>query len=232
MTWVAGVDGCKGGWFAVFFKSKSCQFRWERFERLTETLAFKPKAKVVAVDVPIGLLDQAEPGGRCCDRLARELLGQHRARSVFSPPVRAALQHEKSYEKALRANRKSSLHNIGISKQAHALFPKIREANPFPKVELDGRVYEVHPELCFFQMNGCKPLNYGKKAKQRAGIDERRALLEKTMFGKVVAKILGNRPEGVSQDDALDAIAACWTALRISKREQIPVGGKPPTIWR
>src|SRR5713226_6413789 len=112
MTWVAGVDGCKGGWFAVFFESDGKGFRAKRFDLLTEVLTFEPKAKVVAVDVPIGLLDKAEPGGRDCDRLARELLGQPRARSVFSPPVRGALQFEDNYKKALRENRISSPHNI------------------------------------------------------------------------------------------------------------------------
>jgi len=232
MSWVAGVDGCKHGWFAVFFESRSKEFRHNRFDRLTEILISKPKAKIVAVDVPIGLLDKAEPGGRGCDRLAREIWDQPRARSVFSPPVRSTLCYENSYEKALRENRRSSPHNIGISKQAHALLPKIREANALPQEELTTRVFEVHPELCFLQMNDGKPMEFSKKAKQQTGIKERCAVIDKTILGRVVAKILANRPQGVSQDDALDAIAACWTALRISNGEQIPERGKPPTIWR
>jgi len=232
MTWVAGVDGCKGGWFAVFYESKSRKFIPERFERLAKILTFKPEAKVVAVDVPIGLLDEAEPGGRDCDRLARELLGQPRARSVFSPPVRSALQYEDDYKKALRENRESSRFYIGISKQAHALFPKIREASKLPRGLLNKRVYEVHPEVSFFQMNHCRPMKFSKKAKHHAGLDERRAVLAGTVLGGIVSKVLEDRPNGVSQDDAIDAIAACWTAFRILKREQSPPEGELPTIWR
>jgi predicted RNase H-like nuclease len=39
---------------------------------------------IIAVDVPIGLLDAYEVGGRACDRAARKLLGVPRASSVFT----------------------------------------------------------------------------------------------------------------------------------------------------
>lgn len=177
---------------------------------------------MIAIDLPIGLLDRAMPGGRPCDQEARRLLGQPRARSVFSPPVRAALRYEDDYRKALLENRGSSPHNVGISRQAHALFHKICEANALPQEQLDKKIYEVHPEVCFFQMNCCEPMKYGKKAKEQAGINERRAVLEKTRFRKILPVLLDNRPLGVSKDDALDAVAAYWTALRISEGEQLP----------
>jgi predicted RNase H-like nuclease len=152
---------------------------------------------------------------------------------VFSPPVRAALRFKNDYQKALLENRRSSSHNVGISKQAHALFQKISEANALPKEQLEATVYEVHPEVCFFQMNSCKPLKYSKKAKGQAGIKERQSILEKTAFRRVAFEILKDRPIGVSKNDALDAVAACWTALRISRREQIPSERRESaTIWR
>jgi predicted RNase H-like nuclease len=189
--------------------------------------------KVIAVDIPIGLLEEAMPGGRVCDQEARRLLGQPRARSVFSPPVRAALRYENDYQKALGENRKSSSHYVGISKQAHSLFQKISEANALPEEQLNTRIYEVHPEVCFFQMNDCKPLQHSKKAKQEAGIKERRAVLERTGFKTFVSEILDRRPPGVSKDDALDALAACWTAVRISEGRQLPRDkGGSHAIWR
>jgi hypothetical protein len=45
--------------------------------------------KIVAVDIPIGLLDSFETGGRCCDREARKCLGPKRRASVFPAGARA-----------------------------------------------------------------------------------------------------------------------------------------------
>jgi hypothetical protein len=41
---------------------------------LSEVLRWKPAPRVLGVDMPIGLLDRAVPGGRDCDRAARALL--------------------------------------------------------------------------------------------------------------------------------------------------------------
>ena len=38
-------------------------------------------------------------------------------------------------------------------------------------------VREVHPELCFWALNDRKPMCYSKRAKARAGFDERMAVL-------------------------------------------------------
>jgi predicted RNase H-like nuclease len=94
--WVAGVDGCRGGWMVVLaqvaggaglpgrMSSRLCA----TFE---EVLALPERPVSVAVDMPIGLLERAAPGGRPCDREARTMLGRPRASSVFSPPTRKAL---------------------------------------------------------------------------------------------------------------------------------------------
>jgi predicted RNase H-like nuclease len=44
-------------------------------QSFNEVLTFPERPTVIAVDCPIGLLDQAVPGGRECDRMARALLG-------------------------------------------------------------------------------------------------------------------------------------------------------------
>jgi len=83
-------------------------------------------ARVVGVDMPIGLLDAAAQAGRECDRHARRLLGRGRACSVFSPPVRCALRRP-TYRAALAANRASSAARLGISIECFFLFPRLRE---------------------------------------------------------------------------------------------------------
>src|SRR5260370_307368 len=134
----------------------------------------------------------------------------------------------------LLANRASSPLRVGIPKQCHALFPKIREANVLPSSELNKRIFEVHPELCFYEINDGKALRHGKKAKNGVGIEERCRVLRRTIFRDFLSEILALRPRGVSKDDAVDAIAACWSAIRIQAipRQSIPTNDKPPTIWR
>jgi predicted RNase H-like nuclease len=234
MSWVAGVDGCKHGWFAVFFEPEKIQHHADRFDTLRDVVDARYEPVVLAVDIPIGLLKNAEKGGRECDRIARRLLRQPRASSVFSPPVWTALPYETNYRAALRANRASSPLRVGIPKQCHALFPKIREANALPSNELNKRIFEVHPELCFYEINDGKALRHSKKAKNGVGIEERCKVLRRTIFRNLLSEILAERPPGVSKDDALDAIAACWSAIRIQAipRQSIPTNEKPPTIWR
>jgi predicted RNase H-like nuclease len=234
MSYVAGVDGCKNGWFAVFLDLNTDRCEWDLYGSIQAILDSIYAPKVVAIDIPIGLLEKAERGGRPCDRDARDLLGQPRARSVFSPPVREALVHIKDYQAALAANRRSSSEKVGISMQCHALFAKLNEADMLTLngSRLKQRIFEVHPELCFYQINGCRPMRYSKRAKSRAGIDERKVVLRSTPFAEFLLKILGDRPKGVAEDDALDAIAACWTALRIKEGEALPKSKSRPNIWR
>src|SRR6266700_814257 len=82
---VAGVDGCRAGWLVVHGgRAAVCT-------DFAEVLTALPDDAVVAVDMPIGLVDEHEPGGRAVDRAARARLGAKRS-SVFSPPPRCALE--------------------------------------------------------------------------------------------------------------------------------------------
>src|SRR5450756_35636 len=127
MSWVAGVDGCKAGWFVVLRHLTSGSTAFEVKATFTELMNLPQSPAIIAVDIPIGLLDVAERGGRSCDRQARSLLGGRRS-SVFSSPVRSALQNDR-YPEALRANRRSSPLEIGISVQCFGLFEKLREVD-------------------------------------------------------------------------------------------------------
>ncbi len=232
MTWVAGVDGCHAGWFAVLRNANSGETRHHGpVPHISKILDFPQELFIIAVDIPIGLLDHAERGGRNCDREARMILGQLRARSVFSPPVRSALGHRK-YDQALAANRASSPERVGISIQCFALFGKIQEVDKWMDVEKQRRIREVHPELSFMKMHGDVSIPYGKK--ERQGLNLRRELLVKEGFGEVIenSKRETLRRE-VREDDILDACAACWTAERIASNQAcvVPKQGNGPKIW-
>lgn len=225
MAWVAGVDGCRAGWIVLLRNTASGKTRHHLVKHLADVLGLPEKPVVVAVDIPIGLLEHALRGGRKCDQEAREILKQPRARSVFSPPARGALKHSE-YSAANRANRASSAERIGISRQSFALREKLVEADQFIKPGLQDRVREVHPELCFYQLNGGQAMNYGKKKPE--GLSERRRLLLSAGFDRVMPGICAYRRREVAEDDFLDACVACWTAIRISERSAMCIPEKPP----
>jgi predicted RNase H-like nuclease len=243
MTWVAGVDGCRDGWFAVFRDIETGQCRAYTLGHIFEVLKLphdppeQPEPEIVAVDMPIGLLDCAEHGGRQCDREARKLLGQPRGAAVFPPPVRAALKC-RDFGAANRANKRSSPGKIGIPLQCYCLFPKLREVDGWMNATKQERVFEVHPELCFYELNNKQPMGHGKK--RTDGFKERERLLKKAGLGEIVERALSDRPPRVANDDILDACVACWSAGRILRGKAICTPENPPQdsrglrmeIWR
>lgn len=225
MVWVAGADGCRSGWVVVLREVGSGEILLREAAELRDVLRWKPAPKILGVDVPIGLLAKAVPGGRECDVAARRLLGRLRASSVFTPPTRRALKAS-SYREAVRLNRSTSPHRLGISLQTFGIFPKLREVDRLISRSRQERILEVHPELCFYQMNGGKPLEVRKK--EAAGLRRRIRLLENAWRRKLSALLDGPRPSGIGRDDILDAMAACWTAERILRRKEIRLPAAPP----
>jgi len=82
----------------------------------------------------------------------------------------------------------------------------------------DGRIIEVHPEVCFRAMKG-KPLDYSKHSWN--GQAERRRLI--ACAGIVLPDYIPDAGK-VPPDDLLDAAAAAWTAWRVvrGKGEVLP----------
>ncbi|OOO00964.1 MAG: hypothetical protein USCGTAYLOR_02830 [Chromatiales bacterium USCg_Taylor] len=213
IVWLAGVDGCRGGWFAVLqgrgqASSRVVEVRFALCRGFSEVMNLPENPAPIAVDIPIGLLEQAEPGGRSCDRAARALLGRGRASSIFTPPTRAALQGQ-SYREAMRLN------GAGMSKQTFNLMGKIREVDALIEPALQQRIFEAHPELAFLTLAG-RPLRHNKKTP--AGGREREALLG-PLFGAAFIKPSEVRDcfprSQVGADDVLDAYALALTARRI-----------------
>jgi predicted RNase H-like nuclease len=63
-AWLAGVDGCRGGWIAVFVRPKGGYARPRIFRRLADVLAASERPEIVVVDIPTGLLRRSELKGR------------------------------------------------------------------------------------------------------------------------------------------------------------------------
>jgi len=225
--WVAGVDGCRSGWFVilcalaprkrmpVLITSRLCT----DFKAVLD-LAERPIA--LAVDMPIGLLERAVPGGRICDLAARALLGRPRSSSVFSPPTRPGLAAV-IYADAARLN------GAGMSKESFNIMPKIRELDGVLSVQDQQRVFEAHPELVFARLAGA-PLAANKKT--TAGRRERMRLLRRvyaTSFRDPEGMRATHGLRHVALDDIVDAYALAHAArcIREGSAHRVPERDPP-----
>ncbi len=208
MTRVAGIDGTPGGWAVVTMEAE----RWTVRRISTVSDIFGPVDRFVAIDIPIGLLDSYEIGGRQCDRAARALLGR-RASSVFPAPIRPTLM-AKSWEEACTISVGSAPCGKAMSKQAYGILPKIKEVDELLQMrpELRRVVREVHPEICFRELAG-QPMIHRKST--ISGREERRSAL-RHLFPDLEAVELAGRVQRLPVEDILDAAVACWSALRIA----------------
>ncbi|MBD8877330.1 DUF429 domain-containing protein [Roseibium polysiphoniae] len=213
---VAGADGCKAGWVAVSSGLEGeGPHQLQVFENFPALLAHQPEFATVAVDMPIGLPDHIGPRGRGSEQAVRQHLGQRQS-SVFAVPSRAAV-YMADYLEACTVAQETSDPPKKVSKQCFYLFPKIREIDAVMTVDLEERIFEVHPELAFWRLNGEAPMSLPKKIKSRPngpGLDQRRDLLVSHGFDKTFLDQAP--PRGVGRDDLLDAAANCLIASRIA----------------
>lgn len=171
-------------------------------------LNLSPAPAIIAIDIPIGLLDTPQTGGRDCDRLARRLL-RRRSSSVFSPPSRSVLQ----------ATHYDQVRSHGMSRQAFGILPKIREVDDLITPAHQRTIYEAHPELAFMRLAG-EPMQYNKKTV--AGKAERlRALRHANhpryaSWPSALQRALRTYPRRqVAHDDLLDACVLLQTGYRL-----------------
>ena len=224
MPWVAGVDGCRAGWIVAFVQVHAQRFRRPDLRlcsQFDEVLQLHPTPAVIAIDIPIGLLAAPQPGGRDCDRQARQLLGR-RASSVFSPPSRRIL-HATDY---------AQVRSQGMSRQAFGIMPKIREVDRLMTPSLQDGVYEAHPELAFRALAGA-PMQYNKKTPE--GRAERLQALRRTPapqfrnLTSVFQQALSTfKRTQVAADDLLDAFVLVQTAYRIATANASRLPSIPP----
>ena len=217
--WTAGVDGCPAGWCVVYLAPQTQEPVIRLCPDFDAVLTLRPRPNLIAIDIPIGLLDRRQVGGRECDRLARRRL-PGRASSVFSPPVRGLLG----------ATRYSQVRGHGLSIQAFGIMTKIREVDRLMSPGLQERVYEAHPELAFRSLAGA-PMRHNKKTP--AGREERLRALERLASFRTVRALLDTlaaryRRSQVGLDDCLDACVLAWLAGRIGTGAAQRLPAQPP----
>lgn len=237
--WIAGLDGCRGAWAGALLDLDDPErHRVARFGSVAELLDGTEAPVCIGIDVPIGLPDRVEGGGRSADRAARAYLGVGRA-SVFPVPPRAAV-YAASYEEAKALSRAHSAPPFAPSIQCWNITPSIRDVDTLlrARTELRARLHEVHPEVAFRRLNRDRPLRAGKKGPERAaGLAERRALL--IVAGLPAGLVAAGAAPGVGADDHLDALAALVVARDIVSGRAVPMPdpperdrfGLPVAIW-
>ena len=163
-----GVDGCPGGWIAAFVRPAGDDCVIAVYPHFAEVLTAHNTPAIVAVDIPIGLPEQAGHCGRAAEYAVRPWLGQRQS-SVFAVPSRTAV-YAPDYGAACHAALATSQPPRKVSKQLFNISPKIREVDAILRADakLTTRVFEVHPELAFWRLNGERPLSEAKKIKNRS----------------------------------------------------------------
>ena len=194
-VWLAGVDGCKAGWIAAFVRPDGEDAQVRILPRFADVLAH---------------------GAGATENAVRPLLGARQS-SVFSVPSRAAIYAE-TYADACRIATATSDPPRKVSKQLFNITPKIREIDGCLRADMAtaARVFEVHPEVAFWRLNGERPLMEPKKVKGKLhlpGLALRRLLL--IAGGMPPSVVESDPPKGAATDDLLDALACAAIARRI-----------------
>jgi predicted RNase H-like nuclease len=210
---VAGVTTCRGGWLVASAKLHGTVFAPEdpvRLESFVEVVDQRPAYSTIALNAPIGNMNQAISGGRTCDREARALLGR-RGASVKSAPIRI--------DEALD----SELVPDHLDAISRTLLPRFQEVAAEMAPYRQRTVFEVHSDLSFYQLNGDAPLRWSKHSEK--GRQERRALLEEKVPGAL--RIIDADVPGATISHLLDAAAFMWTARRIFAHAAIRIPADP-----
>jgi predicted RNase H-like nuclease len=208
---LAGVVPCPAGWLVAGGKLVGIQVYPEE---PTIAVAFRdvidaiPQYAVIAVTVPIGLPSKPTRGGRAADAAARQILGFPHAGAIGSTPTRASLRAP-SYDAARKAN------GGRLDVVTWQQFAKIREVDAEMQPYMQRRVYEVRPELSFFQLAEDEVLKHSKDTD--AGQEERQSLLRRRMPGSERV-IEATGLHGVRLGHLVDAAVTLWTARRIVAR--------------
>ena len=196
---IAGVVPCRSGWLAATAKLAGVTISIEEpayFDTFVEVLDSKPPFSVIGVHAPIGYLDEGIPGGRTCDREARAILGARRGAAIRSAPSRAVLRGSISG---------------GLDAASLTLLSHYREIADEVPAYRQRTVYEVEPELTFYELNNRSPLRYSKRTE--LGRIERSTLLQTKIEG--IDRILHAQVSGVKVKHLIDAAACMWSARRI-----------------
>jgi len=210
---VAGATPCGRSWLVAPAKLQGTIFAPEEprlIAPFTEVLDQRPTYSVIALNAPIGYLNEAAMGGRTCDRDARALLGPKRGSSIQSAPVRSPTNELEFLPDHLDA----------ISM---ALLPRYREVAEEMAPFRQRTVFEVHSDVSFYELNDGHPLQWPKHTEE--GHKERRTLLEAKF--PAVDRILSAELPDVTMAHLLDVAVFLWTARRIFVRAALRLPQDP-----
>ncbi len=207
---VVGVDGCPAGWICFEVDLQSRRTAVKVLPNLAELISASPEPRLIAIDIPIGIPTR---GARACDIAARGLLGKPRSNSVFPAPVRATFD-AKTYQEACALS--LQVQGKSLSRQAFEIIAKIREVDELIMPALQARIFEVHPEVSFWALNGGQSLKYRKL--NREGKGERTKLLL-PHYPTIRTHLAELDRSTAAEHDLLDAAAAAWTAERVARGE-------------
>jgi predicted RNase H-like nuclease len=223
-----GVDGCRGGWFAVWLEQE--QLQGAIFPDIASLHMAHSDARKVLIDIPIGLLETAQ---RSLEQEVRQRLGPRRS-SVFPVPCLSAA-YAPDYPTANQTNRARL--GKGLSKQAWYLCPKIREVNDFllANPECQNVFGESHPELAFTVLNG---VAMAETKKSLAGSKARIKLLSARLpdVTRFLDQQLSLYPRNqLLQDDCVDALVLLVAAQQAKPlslpHPQVGEGGVAINMW-
>lgn len=216
---LAGAVPCPAGWLVTSGKLIGIQVYAEEptvAASFRDILDAIPQYAVIAVTLPIGLPSKASRRGRAADVAARSILGFPHAGAIGSTPTRKSLAAN-DYEAARKAN--GGQLDIVTWQQ----FAKIREVDAEMQPYMQRRVFEVRPELSFYQLAEDEVLKHSKDT--AAGQRERTSLLLRRMPGS--ERILDASLTGVRKSHLVDGAVALWTARRIVARAVTRVPEEP-----
>lgn len=232
MTKYVGLDWASNGWFGVVIDENS-GWRADLFPSIWSVWKYHSDASRILIDIPIGLPTDRR---RACDKKAKDVLAQRQG-TVFYTPIRDAV-YTQNLEKAKRLNEETA--GFSIQNQAWSIVPRIREVDEFLDMypSAHDRVFETHPEVCFWALNGQQPLAESKRTDE--GIKQRTALLADeyteamTLYKQVVERYTKPTyaPTVSNVDDIVDALAAAVTARRPSEELATLPKEVPPTDER
>lgn len=204
---IAGVEPCPGGWLVVSARLRGITAHPqepELFPTFTEILDYLPSFEIIAIHCHLSFPDEDTAGGRTCDKLARQLLGWPRSGAIGSPPSRHYMETGD-----LDARARKGLNPIN-ARMMRRYAEVAAEMQPYRQ----RQVFEVHPELSFYQLNNDKPMLYSKNTPE--GVAERRALVMNKIPG--IDVIFDAELPRVTPAHLLDATADLVTARRIAAR--------------
>jgi predicted RNase H-like nuclease len=210
---VAGVTPCGPAWLVAPAKLQGTVFAPEEpflISPFSEVVDQRPTFAAIALNAPVGYLDLGAAGGRTCDREARAILGAKRGSSIQSAPIRSATNELEFLPDHLDA----------ISK---TLLPRYREVAAEMAPFRQRTVYEVHSDLCFYELNEGEPMKWSKQSE--AGLSERREVLRSKFPSS--DRILSAEVPGASASHLIDVAAFVWTARRIFARAAIRLPQDP-----